>query len=151
MRCDPEGIVEAAVTAYTLGDYETAAAYYAPDATFALYADNEISPFAGEWQGRAAIVECWHKIGAAFDVIRFELRNIRNLDGHVTCQIDYELRHIASGERLDGIARLILEVRDGQIVREREYNDVERMRAFMRFAEHTGKTPVEVGGISASG
>jgi ketosteroid isomerase-like protein len=151
MRCDPEGIVEAAVTAYTLGDYETAAAYYAPDATFALYADNGILPFAGEWQGRTAIVECWHRIGAAFDVIRFDLRNIRNLDGHVTCQIDYELCHIASGERLDGIARLILEVRDGQIVREREYNDVERMRAFMRFVEFTGKTPAEVGGVSASG
>ena len=57
MRCDPEGIVEAAVAAYMLGDYETAAHYYAPGATFALYADNAIFPFAGEWRGREPIRE----------------------------------------------------------------------------------------------
>lgn len=144
MRCDPEGVVEAAVTAYMLGDYETAASYYAPDATFALYADNEIFPFAGEWRGRQAIVECWHKIGAAFDVLRFDIRSIAASGDVVRSQISYELSHTASGEVLDGICRLVLEVQNGQIVREREYNDVERMRAFMRLCECANQTPVEV-------
>ncbi|OYW55353.1 MAG: hypothetical protein B7Y80_13705 [Hyphomicrobium sp. 32-62-53] len=144
MLCDPEGIVEAAMAAYALGDYETAASYYAPDATFALYADNDIFPFAGEWRGREAIVQCWEKIGAAFEVIRFDIRSIVASGDVIRCQISYELHHTASGETLDGICRLVLEVRDGQIVREREYNDVERMRAFMRLCEYAGQTPVEV-------
>lgn len=149
MHCDPEGIVEAAVTAYILGDYETAASYYAPDATFALYADNEIFPFAGEWRGREAIVECWHKIGAAFEVLRFDVRSIVASGGVIRCQVDYELRHTESGEILDGVCRLVLEVQDGQIVREREYNDVERMRAFLRLCESAGEVPVDVSAQSS--
>jgi ketosteroid isomerase-like protein len=149
MRCDPEGIVEAAMTAYMLGDYETAASYYAPDATFALYADNEIFPFAGEWRGREAIVQCWEKIGAAFEVIRFDIRSIATSGDVIRCQVSYELHHSASGDTLDGTCRLVLEVRDGQIVREREYNDVERMRAFMRLCEHAAQTPAEVSGRSS--
>jgi len=147
MRCDPEGIVEAAMTAYAIGDYETAVSYYAPDATFALYANNDIFPFAGEWQGRKAIVDCWLKIGAAFDVVRFDIRSIVTSGDIIRCQISYELLHTASGEILDGTCRLVLEVRDGQIVREREYNDVERMRAFMRLCECVDKSPVEVSAL----
>jgi ketosteroid isomerase-like protein len=149
MRCDPEGIVEAAMTAYALGDYETAASYYAPDATFALYANDDIFPFAGEWRGREAIVNCWHKIGAAFEVIRFDIRSIATSGDIIRCQVSYELHHTASGETLDGTCRLVLEVRDGQIVREREYNDVERIHAFMRLCEYAAQIPVEVSAPSS--
>jgi ketosteroid isomerase-like protein len=149
MRCDPEGIVEAAMTAHDLGDYETAASYYAPDAKFALYADNEIFPFSGEWRGREAIVNCWHKIGAAFDVIRFDIRSIATSGDVIRCQISYELLHTASGEVIDGTCRLVLEVQNGQNVREREYNDVERLRAFMRLCECAGQPPVEVSARSS--
>lgn len=149
MRCDPEGIVEAALTAYELGDYETAASYYAPDATFALYADNDIFPFAGEWRGRGAIVLCWQKFSAAFEVLRFEIRSISTKDDVVRCQASYELRHRVSGDVLDGICRLVLEVRDGQIIREREYNDVERMRAFVRLCEAANSAPAKVSANSA--
>lgn len=135
MRCDPEGVVEAAMTAYVLGDFETAAAYYAPDATFAMYADDGTYPFAGEWRGRAEIVDCWRKIDAAFDLVRFEMRNMRSAGNEVVFQIDYELLHASSGEVMDGIARIVIEVADGRIVREREYNDVERIRAFLRLCD----------------
>ncbi len=139
MRSDPEGIVEAVLAAYAMGDYETAAAFYAPDAVFALYADNEIFPFDGEWTGREAIVECWHEIGAAFDILRFEIRSITALQDVVRCQVDYKLRHRSSGEVIDGVVRFVYEIRDGLIVREREYNDVERLRAFLRLCGHAGQ------------
>jgi ketosteroid isomerase-like protein len=84
------------------------------------------------------------KIGAAFDVIRFDIRSIVTKDDVIRCQVNYELRHTASGEILDGTCRLVFEVRDGRIVREREYNDVERMRAFMRLCEGSEQAPVEV-------
>lgn len=140
MRSDPEGIVEALLTAYAMGDYEAAAAYYAPDAIFAMYADNEITPFAGEWQGRERIVNCWHDICHGFEIVRFEGRNIRSgADNIIHCQVDYELLEKLSGHTLEGIARLELEFRDGLIVREREYNDVERLRAFLRLCENDAK------------
>lgn len=144
MRCDPEGLVEAVMTAYALDDYETAIAYYAPDATFAFYADNQRFPFAGEWRGREQIVACWHKLSAAFDVLGFEIRNIKSAGSVVRCQVHYELHHCASGERMDGVARLVFEIENGLIVREREYNDVERLRAFMRLCEHAGEQAAEV-------
>jgi ketosteroid isomerase-like protein len=136
MRSDPEGIVEALLTAYAIGDYEAAAAYYAPNAVFAMYADNEISPFAGEWQGREQIINCWQDIRNGFDIVRFEGRNIRSgSDNVIHCQVDYELLQKQTGLNLQGIARLELEFCDGLIVREREYNDVERLRAFLRLCE----------------
>ncbi len=144
MRSDPEGIVEAALTAYALGDYETAAAFYSHDATFALYANNEIFPFTGEWSGRNAIVACWYQIGEAFDVLRFEPRNISASGDVIRCQIEYQLHHRTSGELMDGVARFVFEVRNGVIVREREYNDVERLRAFVRLCSNSGHATEEV-------
>lgn len=135
MRSDPEGVVEAACAAYALGDYEAAAAYYAEDATFALYADTEGLSFAGDWHGREAIVGCWRELAASFDILTFETRNMSAKGDVVRAQILYELRHKASGKIIDGVARFEAEVRDGLIVREREYNDVERWRAFMRLCE----------------
>jgi len=88
------------------------------------------------------IIDCWHKIGAAFDVLRFDIRSIATSGDVTRCQIAYELQHTTSGEVLDGICRLVLEVRNGQIVREREYNDVERIRAFMRLCESAGQIPI---------
>ena len=144
MRSDPEGIVEASLTAYALGDYETAAAYYSPDAIFTLNTDEEISPFDREWRGRDAIVSCWHEIGEAFDVLRFEPRNISASGDVVRCQIRFELRHRASNEVMESVARCVFEVQDGLIVREAEYNDVEQLRAFMRLCGHSGQTEQKV-------
>jgi ketosteroid isomerase-like protein len=147
MRSDPEGIVEALLIAYAIGDYEAAAAYYAPHAVFAMYADNEISPFAGEWQGREEIINCWQDIRNGFDILRFEGRNIRSGSDNVFhCQVSYELLQKESGLTLQGIARLELEFRDGLIVREREYNDVERLRAFLRLCRNDAKPIAFVSG-----
>ncbi|MBY0224925.1 MAG: nuclear transport factor 2 family protein [Hyphomicrobium sp.] len=137
MRSDPEGIVEASLTAYALGDYEAAAAYYSPDAVFTVYADTEISPLNGEWRGRDAIVSCWHEIDEAFEILRFEPRNVSTSGDVVRCQIRFELRHRTSGEVMDSVARCVIEVQNGLIVREREYIDVEGMRAFMRLCGHS--------------
>jgi ketosteroid isomerase-like protein len=137
MRSDPEGIVEASLSAYALGHYEAAAAYYSPDAVFTLYADHGIFPFDGEWRGRDAIVSCWHEIGEAFEILRFEPCNISASGDVVRCQIRFELRHRRSGEVMESVARCVFEVQDGLIVREAEYNDVERMRAFLRLCGHS--------------
>jgi ketosteroid isomerase-like protein len=144
MRSDPEGIVEASLTAYALGDYETAAAFYSPDAIFTLNDDDELFPFDGEWKGREAIVSCWHEIGETFDVLRFEPHNISAAEDVIRCQIRFELRHRASGEVMDSIARCVFEVQNGLIVREREYNDVERLRAFMRLCGHSSRVKAKV-------
>jgi ketosteroid isomerase-like protein len=141
MRSDAEGIVEAVMQAYALGDYDMAAAFYANDASFAMFTDHELRPFFGECVGRQAIVAAWDEMKTVFDIRRFELRNLITSGDIVRCQVDYDVRHRTTAESIDGRARLVFEVRNGLIVREREYNDVERLRAFMRLcgvAHHTG-------------
>lgn len=135
MRSDAEGIVEAVMQAYALGDYETAAAFYARDASFAMFTDHAMRPFFSECVGREAIIAAWHEMNTLFDIRRFELRNLITADDIVRCQVAYDVRHRATGESIDGRARLVFEVRQGLIVREREYNDVERLRAFLRLCD----------------
>jgi ketosteroid isomerase-like protein len=144
MRSDPEGIVEASLIAYALGDFETAAAYYSPEAVFTVYADNEVFPLNGEWRGRDAIISCWHEIDEAFEVLRFEPRNIAASEDLVRCQVRFELRHRTSGEVMESVARCVFEVQQGLILREREYIDVEGMRAFMRLCGHTSSAKQKV-------
>lgn len=38
---------------------------------------------------------------------------------------------------MESVARCVFEVQNGLIVREAEYNDVERMRAFLRLCGHS--------------
>jgi hypothetical protein len=45
---------------------------------------------------------------------------------------------------MESVARCVFEVQDGLIVREREYNDVERLRAFMRLCGHSGQAKQKV-------
>jgi ketosteroid isomerase-like protein len=132
MRFDPEGVLESAVTAYALGDWTAAIAYFAEDASFAIHVDEDILPFGGEVVGRSEIREKWHNVAASFELLRYAPRSITGHDDIARCQIEYGFRHRASGEVIDGVLRVVVQVVDGRIVQFREYHDRERIRAFMR-------------------
>mgnify|MGYP001058377472 FL=1 len=50
----------------------------------------------------------------------------------VRTQIDYAFQHRQSRETIDGVVRVIASFRDGKIIRWLEYQDAERVGAFMR-------------------
>lgn len=142
MRSDPEGILEAGLKAYSLGDLPAAAAYFAEDAVYAIYVDKDILPFAGEVVGRAAILKVWQGLLSPFELVRHAPRIISCADDIVRSQVDFAFRHRASGEVIDGVLRIVAQVTNGQIVRYREYHDQDRLRAFMRLCEGGGQNPV---------
>jgi ketosteroid isomerase-like protein len=134
MRSDPEGILEAAIQAYAMGDFPAAAAYFAEDVVYAIYIDKDVLPFGGEVTGRAAILAVWQDIRLSFENLKYVPRVISYDDDIVRCQINFAFRHHASGEEIDGVMRVVAQIANGQIVRFREYHDQERLRAFMRLA-----------------
>lgn len=135
MRADPEGVLEAAMRAYAMGDLEAAAAYFADSAIYAIYIEQDVLPFGGTVEGRAAIFETWCTILRAFELLRFELRNMTVKDDIARCQTDFAFRHRRSNAIIEGVLRIVAEIKDGKITRFREYHDQERIRAFMRLVE----------------
>jgi ketosteroid isomerase-like protein len=132
MRSDPEGILEAALKAYAMGDLPAAAAYFAEEAIYAIYVDKDILPFAGEVVGRNAILKIWQEIAQAFDLLSY-VPNILLCDNDVVrFQVRFAFRHHARGEEIDGVMRIVAQIDGGKIVRFREYHDQDRLRAFMR-------------------
>ncbi len=135
MRSDPEGVVEAAIASFGLADFEATAAYLSPDVKYALYVDKDVLPYAGEFEGRDAVLDCYKNIATQFVIVLYRPRNLIAVDEVVRGQVEFVFRHKASGETIDGIMRLVAEVQSGLIVRMREYHDVERIRAFMRLCQ----------------
>lgn len=135
MRADPEGVLEAAMRAYAMGDLEAAAAYFADNAIYAIYIEKDVLPFGGTVEGRAAILETWGAIMRAFELLRFDLRNMSAQDEIARCQTNFTFRHRTSDATIEGVLRIVAEIKDGKITRFREYHDQERIRAFMRLVE----------------
>ncbi len=135
MRSDAEGVLEAGLSAYSLGDLEAASAYFAEDAVYAIYIDQQILPFGGEVIGRNAILRQWHEIARAFELVQHSPKIISCQDDVVRGQVQFAFRHRRSGAIIDGVLRIVAQVEHGKIVRLREYHDQERIRAFMRLFE----------------
>lgn len=127
MLTDPEGILEAVITAMKLEDTESTAAYFAEDADFTIFTPSEIL-----FQGREAIAHRLREVIGEFHVDRFDARTILPCEEGLRTQIAYAFRHRTTGQTIDGVMRVIVSVRDGRIVRWHEYQDAERVDAFMR-------------------
>ncbi len=136
MRSDPEGILEAGLIAYSMGDLDAAVAYFAEDAISAIYIDQDVLPFGGEVRGRSAILQQWQQIARAFELTKHHPTLLSCQDSVVRALVQYAFRHRQSKAIIDGTMRIVAQVEDGLIVRYREYHDQERIRAFMKlFAE----------------
>ncbi len=127
MLSEPHGILEAVITAFSLEDIESTVAYFASDADFVVVTTPEIT-----LAGRADIRRRLQTIVADFHVDTFTARTILPADDGLRTQIMYAFRHRATGQVIDGIMRVTATVRDGRIVRWREYQDADRVEAFMR-------------------
>lgn len=135
MRSDPEGVLEATIAAYSLGDLELAVAYFADDCTFSIHVPEQTMPYAGEFMGRTAILDRLHRMKSIFEVMRYVARPMISHGEQVRGQIDYVFRHRSSGMILDGIMRVVVTVKDGAITDWQEFHDAERIDAFMRLVK----------------
>ncbi|MEQ1715616.1 MAG: nuclear transport factor 2 family protein [Hyphomicrobium sp.] len=142
MRSDPEGILEAAITAIALEDVESAAAFFDENAEFAILIPVGVLPFGGTFKGRKSFTKRLAMIAGEFHVARFSARTILPCDEGLRTQIDYSFHHRSSGQAIDGVMRVVARIRDGKIVRWHEFQDTERVEAFMRLVNST-KRPRE--------
>lgn len=127
MLSEPQGTLEAVITAFSLEDIESTAAYFAEDADVVIVTTPEIVLV-----GRADLTRRLQTVVADFHVETFSARTILPADDGLRTQILYALRHRATGQVIDGIMRVTATIRDGRIVRWREYQDADRVEAFMR-------------------
>lgn len=127
MLSEPQGILEAVITAFSLEDIESTAAYFAEDADFVIVTTPEIA-----FKGRADIARRLRAVVREFHVDRFSARTILPTEDGLRTQILFAFRHRPTGQIIDGVMRVNVVVRDGRIVSWREYQDADRVEAFMR-------------------
>lgn len=132
---EPQGILEAVITAFSLEDIESTAAYFAYNADFVIVTTPEIV-----LNGRPDITRRLQKIVTDFHVDRFEVRTILPTDDGLRTQILFAFRHRATGQVIDGVMRVTARVQNGRIVRWREYQDADRVEAFMRLVQSSRET-----------
>lgn len=134
MLTDPEGILEAVITAISLEDIDSTVAYFDTEADFTIHTPGEIV-----FKGHAAITRRLQALIEDFHVDRFAARTILPCDEGLRTQIAYSFRHRATGQTIDGVMRVVASFRDGHIVRWQEYQDAERVEAFMRLVKAAGE------------
>lgn len=136
MLSDPEGILEAVITAMALEDTDSTLAYFDDEADFTIFTPSEIV-----FRGRDAIARRLRTVIGEFHVDRFIARTILPCEEGLRTQIAYAFRHRATGATIDGVMRVIVSFHNGRIVRWHEYQDAERVDAFMRLVKSAGGGP----------
>lgn len=132
MLSDPEGILEAAITAIALADADLATAFFDEAAKISVFAPADVLSSGGAIAGRTAMAKRLARIFANFEVVRFVPRTILPCDEGLRTQIDYSFKHRATGASIDGVMRIVAAIADGRIVYWQEFQDGERVDAFMR-------------------
>ena len=120
------------VRVWAAGDIDASMRFIAEDCVYALHISNEVLPFGGVTAGRANIEAVLRQIRDKFDYLVYRAHNIV-AEGHlVRLRVEHMYRHRASGEILSGNFRLVIEVRDGLLIRGDEYHDRAMVEAFFR-------------------
>ena len=125
-------VANAALLVYAAGHLDAFLEMITDDITYALYVDQDVLPFAGETQGKAAFRERIAQMQYSFEYVLYRPLGVRAVGYVAHTQVEFMYRHRASQEILSGRFRLVLTVRGDLISRIEEYHDAERVKAFIR-------------------
>ena len=93
---------------------------------------DEALAHGGKTAGREKIAAVLRQIRKDFEYILYRPFKL-NADGEtVRHQVEFMYRHLQSGEVLAGRFRMVMQVKDGLIVRADEYHDRAKVEAFLR-------------------
>ncbi|MGZ5918398.1 MAG: nuclear transport factor 2 family protein [Hyphomicrobium sp.] len=128
----PIEVVNGFNTAWARSDIEEEISYIAEDCVYDLHISDEALAFGGVTAGREKIAAVLRQIRKDFEYILYRPFKL-NADGDtVRHQVEFMYRHLKSGEVLEGRFRIVMQVRDGRIVRADEYHDRAKVEAFLR-------------------
>ena len=128
----PEQVVHKFNSAWIVGDVEAAIQLVAEDCVYALHISEELLPFGGETRGRANIKSALQMMRHQFDYLQYRPGHPTVDGSKVQNQVEFMYRHRKSGEVLTGTFRIVLQVKDGLLVRGDEYHDRAMVETFMR-------------------
>jgi ketosteroid isomerase-like protein len=131
----PIEVVKGFNAAWAQGNTEDAIAHLAEDAVYALHISGDVLAHGGEHIGREKIATVLRTIREEFEYILYRPLQLTADSDTVRYQVEFMYRHRASGEVLNGRFRMVMQVKDGFIVRTDEYHDRAKVEAFMRLVE----------------
>ncbi len=121
MTEDTRKIVTDLYRYYAAGDGEKFAALLHDDIDWVIYAPIEVFPFAGQRNGRAAVVEALGEIARTYVLQRYEPQSILADGERAAVLSDVNFKQIATGRTLRFYIADFLRLRDGAVVEFREF------------------------------
>jgi ketosteroid isomerase-like protein len=130
MRARNRLVLEAMYASWAAKDLKAVLSCCADDIVFVMHLPTELMPFAGETQGKAAIIPRLQMILDGFDFIEYRPLFINDQDDAFHSQVRYRFRHKETGLEIEGTMRHVWRVEGDQIVRLEEFHDTPKVRAF---------------------
>jgi ketosteroid isomerase-like protein len=128
----PIEVVNGFNTAWARGDIEEAISYIAEDCVYELHISDEALAHGGVTAGREKIAAVLRQIREDFEYILYRPFKLNANGDTVRHQVEFMYRHLQSGEVLQGRFRMVMQVKDGLIVRADAYHDRAKVEAFLR-------------------
>ena len=129
-------VVEAFFERWGVQDVEMTAALFHENITYKLHVTSSTLPFGGEWRGVDACRDALFSLLEEFDYLRYEPTIISVRGSVVRAQVSFRYQHRRTGGILEGTRRLVINVKNGLIVRVNGYHDAQLVEAFMRLTEY---------------
>ena len=120
------------LAAWTNGDLEGALSFMAEDVAHILNIDGAVVPFAASVEGKPALRKKLQLLLDTFELGDLVNESLRGEGCKATGHYKFIYIHRASGERLSGSFRFVIEQRNGLISRMEEYHDAAYVEAFVR-------------------
>jgi uncharacterized protein len=95
----------------------------ADDVTWSAPGPSDVLPFAGTHRGPDEVAEWWRRLGECEEAIRFEPKEFVAHEDNVVVWGDSEMRVRSTGKTLNAEWVQIYTLKDGKIVRFREFYD----------------------------
>jgi ketosteroid isomerase-like protein len=128
----PEYVLREFYAAFAAGDIERALDYCDRDIAYIKNRPRFVVPFGDETHGRNAMRATMGSIWAHFIVRLFTPGGIGMVGNLARAQVRFHYRHRVSGHEFEGTLRHEVVIEHAQITCIREYQDTERIHAFMQ-------------------
>ncbi len=128
-------IVEAFIRAWAEQDIDRCLAYLAPDVTYSDNIGDSLKPYKGVWRGKDELEPHMRAAASRWSILAMRPKQPRQRmedASLVQYQIEFVIRHRASGEVLFGGNRFVARIENGLIQSIQVFHDAAMFSAFLR-------------------
>ena len=130
-------LVQSVLDYWRVQDVERTLSALSEDILYQLYTFHDARPSLQLLTGKDAVRTMMFEVLAQFDYLRYEPTVLDVSSGVARVQIQFDLRHRTTGERLIGSKRQFYVIGDHVITRINEFHDTALVSAFLRFIQST--------------